>query len=170
MLGEIDGLAQAVLDQVRAWVARKDGSQQAIEQTVLKGLAASTEAVQELSLQLESGRLRREEAAALAEALSQVDQKLAFFQGCTMRRSTAQAVRFEDDAEPFAAEAEQLAAGAPSMPGIYELVEAYKRVEALEARVAELRSEIKSGTGPEPRVLDLPRARVLTARRTIGGA
>src|SRR2546428_12352703 len=100
MLGEIDRLAQAVLDQVRAWVARRDGSSQAIEQTVLKGLAASTEAVQELSLQLESGRLRREEAAALAEALSQGDQKLAVFQGCTMRRSTGQAGAVGGDGGP----------------------------------------------------------------------
>jgi hypothetical protein len=168
-LDEIEELAQAVLDQVRGWAAGRQGSPEAIERTVLRGLAASSEAVRELAQQLESGRLRGEEAAALGEAIEKADQRLAFFQGCTMRRSTAQALRRDDDAEPVAVEAERLAAAARGMAGLFELVEAYKRAEALEAQVAELRSALTSGTGPEPRVLDLPRARVLAARRTIGG-
>jgi len=165
ILGEIDGLAQAVLDQVRA-----RGRPEAIEQTVILGLTRSTEAVLHLSQQLESGRLPRDEAEALAEALSQVDQKLAFFQGCTMRRSSAQAARYGDDAEDYAVEAERLAETARSNGNIHDLVQAYKRLEALEARVVEVRGATKSGAGPELRVLDLPRARVLAARRVIGGA
>jgi len=166
-IAELEALSQTVIQRVAARVAPRD-----IEQTVLRGLELSTEAAQQLSLQLESAqRGRFEEVSYLSEALELAEQKLAFFLGSTMRRSVAAQLRGRDDAEVHAVQAERLAADACATGAIDRLVEAYKALEGLEARVVELRSAVKRGSsGPEPRVLDLPRARVLAARRSVGAA
>ena len=156
-----------VLQRVGAKAAPRD-----IEDAVLRGLELSAEAAQLLALQLESAqRGRHGEAADLAEALELAEQKLAFFLGSTMRRSVAAQLRGRDAAEAHAEQAESLAAEVCAAPALDRLVEAYKALEGLEARIVELRGSVKSGsTAPEPRVLDLPRARVLTARRLVGAA
>ena len=66
-------------------------------------------------------------------------------------------------------QAEHLAEAERDSRDLFRLVEAYKRLEGLEARVAEVRTALPPNA-PEPRVLDLPRARVLVARRIIGRA
>lgn len=167
VVSELEELSQAVLRQVRARTPARE-----IEAAVLKGLALSAEAEQQLSLQLESAQHGRgDEAAYLAEALEIAEQKLTFFLGCTMRRSVAAELRRGDDAERHAAAAERLADEVCATGAIDQLVEGYKALEGLEARIVEARGAIKSGsTAPEPRVLDLPRARVLAARRQVGAA
>lgn len=169
ILREVNGLADDVLAQVRALGAGERGSRRELEQLVLRGLQSAAEGLDQLSFELESARSSRQDVEPFAEALEFVEQKLAFFQGCTMRRSAGQ-LGLEDEAEDYARDAERLAQLAAGMPGIYELVEAYKATEALEQRIVGLRGAAKSGSAPEPRVLDLPRARVLAARRTIGAA
>lgn len=165
ILSDLTELAQRVIDQVR------DGSDlSSIEQSVLQGLEASAEGRDQLSQMLELGRVPKNEAEVVADVLSQVEQKLAFFQGCTMRRSASLHRGQQDDADPFAREAEQLAAQARTGLGLDWLIQAYKRTESLEAGIVELRGANKSGTSPEPRVLDLPRTRLLVARRVIGSA
>ena len=140
---------------------------QAIEQAVMAGLLASLEALQELGVMLESAQNGRQDVEVVSEALEEMDRKRAFFLGCTMRRSSQLPPRM-DDAIPHAEQAERIAAGVASSSDIDQLVQAYKATEALEARITELRGSAKSGSAPEPRVLDLPRARVLVARRAIG--
>jgi hypothetical protein len=169
ILEDVNGLAQVLVDQVAAFVAGKGGSTQAMEQEALRGLTVASEALEELSQLLESARMGRQDAEPVADALTQVEQKLAFFLGCTMRRSAAHGP-YEGQAEGHARHAERLAAEALAMAGLFELIEAYKKTEALEAGIVELRGSSKSGTAPEPRVLDLPRARVLVARRALGAA
>ena len=164
VLAALADLAQQVIDQVLAGAAR-----QAIERTVLRGLQESSEARDQLGQVLEMGRVPKNEAEAVADALAQVEQKVAFFQGCTTRRSSLFHAG-DDEALACAIESEQLAEQVRQAPALDRLIEAYKRTEALEAQIATLRESNKSGTGPEPRVLDLPRARVLVARRAIGAA
>jgi hypothetical protein len=135
---------------------------------VLTGLQDSAETRDRIEQMLETGRVQRQEVEAMAEMLAQADQKVVFFQGCTMRRSSW--LRDDSDAERCAADGEELASGARRGAGLEWLIQAYKRTEALEGEILQLREERKSGTGPEPRILDLPRARVLAARRTIGAA
>ncbi len=168
ILDDVNGLAQRMMDQVGAFAAGGGGARQPLEQTALKGLAASGQALEELSQMLESARMSRQDAEPIADAIGLVEQKLAFFQGCTMRRSAARG--HDEDAEDCASEAEELAAAVLRTGGLFELIEAYKKTEALEAEIAELRGAIKPPPVPEPRVLDLPRARVLVARRAIGAA
>ncbi|MFI5266300.1 MAG: hypothetical protein ACHQ7M_02880 [Chloroflexota bacterium] len=167
VVAELEAISHTVVRQVTARAATRE-----IEQAVLRGLELSTEAAQRFSQQLESAQHgRRDEVSYLSEALELAEQKLAFFLGSTMRRSVAAQLRGRDDAEAHAEQAERLAADACATPAIDRLVEAYKALEGLEARIVELRGSIKSGsTGPEPRVLDLPRARVLAARRSVGAA
>jgi hypothetical protein len=167
VVAELDALSQTVIRQVTARAAPRD-----IEQLILRGLELSTEGVQQLSQQLESAQHgRRDDVSYLSEALEITEQKLAFFLGSTMRRSVAAQLRARDDAEAHAEQAERVAADACAVRALDHLVEAYKALEGLEARIVELRGSIKSGsTGPEPRVLDLPRARVLVARRSVGAA
>jgi len=86
-----------------------------------------------------------------------------------MRRSSLSAAR-SDGSAAYAAQAERLAAESRAAGTIDRLVEAYKAVEGIEARIVDLRGSAKSGTAPEPRVLDIARARVLVARRAIGAA
>jgi len=166
LIRELNDLAQTAVEQVRHGRSARG----ALEQTVLRGVAVGVEATQELAFMLESAQGGRKAAEELAEMLEDVERKRIFFQSCTMRRSAAPSGGRDDEAEADAAEAEQLAVRACTSPAIDRLVEAYKATEALEARIAELRGSAKSATGPEPRVLDLPRARVLVARRAIGGA
>jgi hypothetical protein len=167
LVAELERLSQSVVRQVGDRAAPR-----LIEEAVLRGLELSTDAAQQLSQQLDSAQVgRRDEVEFLSEALEIAEQKLAFFLGCTMRRSVATQIRGRDDAEGHAAEAERLAASACASPELFQLVQTYKALEGLEARVVELRAEIKSGSsGAEPRVLDLPRARVLAARRAVGAA
>ena len=167
VMAELEELSRAVLRQVRA-----RGPARELEAAVLEGLAVSSEAVQRLSLQLDSAQHGRgDEAAYFAEALEVAEQKLAFFLGCTMRRSVAAELRRGDDAEAHAEAAERLAEEVCASGAIDQLVEGYKALEGLEARIVEARGAIKSGSAaPEPRVLDLPRARVLAARRQVGAA
>jgi hypothetical protein len=167
LLASLAERAQQVIDHVRAEQARAD--RRLVEETVLQGLEESTAGRDQLSRMVESGRVPRQEAEAVTEALAQVEQKLAFFQGCTMRRSSRPPGGQDEHANAHAEESERLAAQAQDEPGLDQLIEAYKRTEWLEARILELREVARSGTGPEPRVLDLPRTRVLVARRTIGG-
>ena len=166
---DVNTLAQAVVDQVSAFVAGRTAAKQPIEQAALNGLVASAGALDELGQMLESTRVGRQDAEPVAEAVTFVDQKLAFFQGCTVRRSAAHGP-YEEEAEGHALAAEQLAQEALAAGGLFELIEAYKLTEALEASIVELRGNSKSGASPEPRVLDLPRARVLVARRALGAA
>jgi len=152
-------------------VVRAVGSQanpREIEQAVLRGLTLSGEALQALGYLLESAQNGRQSTEGISEAIEDVDRKRMFFQGCTMRRSS-QLPPAMDDARPVAERAERLAEGMRGVRDIDRLVEAYKATEALEAEIAELRGSAKAGSAPEPRVLDLPRARVLVARRAIGG-
>lgn len=167
VISELEDLSQDVIRHVRSRAAPRD-----IELAVLKGLALSTEVTQQLSLQLDSAQHgRRDEVAYLSEALETAEQKLAFFLGCTMRRSVAAELRRGDAADVHAQEAERVAAEVCASGAIDRLVEGYKVLEGLEARIVEARGAIKSGsTAPEPRVLDLPRARVLAARRAVGAA
>ncbi|HEY8694065.1 MAG TPA: hypothetical protein VIR57_15145 [Chloroflexota bacterium] len=167
IIDDMEALSRTVIQQVVARAAPR-----AIEEAVLRGLDLSTEAAQHLSLQLDSAqRGRHDEVSYLSEALEVADQKLAFFLGSTMRRSVAAQLRGRDDAEAHAEQAERVAAEACATHALDRLVEAYKALEGLEARIVELRGTIKSGgSGPEPRVLDLPRARVLAARRSVGAA
>jgi hypothetical protein len=169
ILAAISQLSQDVIDQV-VRLRQGQGDRRLVEQAVLSGLEESTEGRDQLSQMLEMGRIPRHEAEAVADALAQIEQKLVFFQGCTMRRSSLPPRGDDEEAELYAAQSEQLAGEARDGPGLDWLIEAYKRTEALEARILELRESSKSGTGPEPRVLDLPRARVLVSRRTIGAA
>lgn len=166
-IAELEALSRAVLRQVAERASPRE-----LEQTVLRGLELSTEAAQELGLQLDSAQHgRRDEVAYLSEALELAEQKLAFFLGSTMRRSVAAQLRGRDDAEEHAEAAERLAAQVCAGGALDQLVEAYKALEGLELRIVELRGAVKSGsTAPEPRVLDLPRARVLAARRAVGTA
>lgn len=166
ILSDLTELAQNVIDQVRV-----GADLSSIEQSVLEGLEASAEGRDQLSQMLELGRVPKNEAEVVADVLAQVEQKLSFFQGCTARRSALPHGRQQDgEAEAYAQEAEQLAVQARTGAALDWLIQAYKRTELLEARIAEVRDANKSGTGPEPRVLDLPRTRLLVARRVIGAA
>jgi hypothetical protein len=165
---EVNDLAQAVVAQVREHVNGRSGEPQAIEKTVLTGLEASLGALQELGVMLDSAQNSHQDVEAVSEAMEEMDRKRAFFVGCTQRRSSRLPAHM-DDAIPHAEQAERVAAGVAASRDIDQLVQAYKATEALEARIMELRGSAKSGASPEPRVLDLPRARVLVARRTIGG-
>ena len=164
-LARLEDLAGSVIEQVsgRAQVARDT-----TERLVLSGLQESAETRDRIDQMLETGRVQRQEVEAVAEMLAQAEQKLAFFQGCTMRRSSW--LRDDTDADACAAEGEHLATSARAGASLERLIQAYKRTEALEGEILQLREERKSGTGPEPRILDLPRARVLAARRTVGAA
>lgn len=169
ILADVNDLSDAVLAQVRS-VAAGGGRRSELERLVLQGLESANEGAEQLGFELESARSSRQDVDWIVEALALVEQKVAFFQGCTMRRSAGQMGQ-EEEAGSHAAEAERLAAQASSMGGIFELVEAYKATEALEQRIVGLRGSAKAGgSSPEPRVLDLPRARVLAARRVIGAA
>lgn len=168
----VDGLsrlASAIADQVNALARGSSANRQALEKAVLDGLAAAGAIVQDLEMALESARLARQGAGELVEALYQAEQKLAFFQGCTMRRS-ASALAKQGDLEGWAGQAERLAQAADPAAGLERLVEAYKATEAIEARIVQARGAGKTSAAPEPRILDLPRARVLAARRAIGAA
>src|SRR5579883_418758 len=123
ILADVNELSEAVLTRVRA-----RGSRQEIETLVFEGIQVAAEGAAQLEFELESARSSRQDVDWIVEALTIVEQKLAFFQGCTMRRSAAQ-LGNEPRAEAHAVEAEELASRAPSMPGIFELVEAYKATE-----------------------------------------
>ncbi len=154
LVAEVSGLADVVMAGVTDLVGGGTGTVQDVEQAVLRGLAASAQDVE-----------------PLAAALATVEQKQAFFQGCTMRRSLLGAAGRDDRPERCAEQAEALAVAARSMTAVDQLVEAYEAAEGLEARIVELRGTMKGGAAnPEPRTLDLPRARVLVARRAIGAA
>src|SRR5579859_7223174 len=152
ILADINELSDSVLALVRQRSSRQD-----IERQIFQGLETAAEGQQQLEHELESARSSPQDVEWLIEALTLVEQKLAFFQGCTMRRSAAQMGR-EPEAEAHAREAEELAAQAPSMPGIFELVEAYKATEQLEQRILGLRESDRGSAVREPRILDLPRA------------
>ncbi len=171
LVAEVSGLADVVMAGVTDLVGGGTGTVQDVEQAVLRGLAASAEAIEQLSFLIESARSARQDVEPLAAALATVEQKQAFFQGCTMRRSLLGAAGRDDRPERCAEQAEALAVAARSMTAVDQLVEAYKAAEGLEARIVELRGTMKGGAAnPEPRTLDLPRARVLVARRAIGAA
>ena len=160
---QLEELAGAVIDGV----GRRQGQGQ-VEQAALRGLEAGLEAVQQLTSMLDSPLRSQDDTEVLVEALADAEQRLAFFQGCTMRRSSLP--RYDDEAEEYAQQAEALAAQVRAAPAVDRLVEAYKQLEGLESRIVAVRAAAKSGAGPEPRVLDLPRARVLVARRAVGRA
>jgi len=163
---QLNAIAGEVTAAVRT-LPRASGSRPAaIEQAVLRGLEASVEAQQQLIQALDSAGPTSQDIEPISEALEQVEQKLAFFHGCTMRRSSLD--REDEEADEYARQAEAVAGAVSETQAIDQLVEAYKATEGLEGRVVELRGQAKSGSGPEPRVLDLPRARVLAARRLIG--
>ena len=164
---ELNALAQEVVTSVRALVDDGRGSPQAVETAALAGLAGSAEALQELGFMLEAAQNSHDDTEAISEAIEDAERKRAFFQGCTMRRSAFVPPHL-DDAAPLAETAESVARSVAGSRDVDQLVEAYKATEALEGQVVELRGSAKSGTAPEPRVLDLPRARVLVARRAIG--
>src|SRR5579872_6936777 len=114
MVGELEDLSRTF---VRLLTSR--GPLREVEDAVLQGLELSGEAVQQLSLQLESAQHRRgDEAAYFAEALEAAEQKLTFFLASTMRRSVATQLRGRDDAEAFAEDAERLAAEVCAAPAL----------------------------------------------------
>ncbi|HUZ77416.1 MAG TPA: hypothetical protein VMV93_07535 [Chloroflexota bacterium] len=169
ILSSANDLADAVTAQVSGLAYGQACSRQALESVVLSGLGRASEAVRRLSQALDSAQLSLQPTAGFSAALAMADQRLAFFQGCTMRRSSAHPPAPE--AEQCAEAAEQRAQAACASGAMDRLVEAYKALEGLEARVAEIRAASASPSGaPEPRVLDLPRARILVARRAIGSA
>lgn len=169
ILDEVDALAQSVIDDVGTLMNGSNSATGSIEKAVLRGIAVGTEGVQQLSVALERAQSAQRGTEPISEALSHVEQKLTFFQGCTMRRSAA-IPSHREQADALAGEAEGVSATACRAPDIDGLVQAYKAIESLEARIMDLRASIRGSEGPEPRVLDLPRARILVARRAVGAA
>jgi hypothetical protein len=169
VVGDVDGLSQNVIRLVLAFVNGRGVAKRDIEDAVLHGLVESAEAAEQLNRRLESARSGRQEVDGLVEALEVVEQKVAFFQGCTMRRSAAFG-HPDEDAEAHAREAERLAGEARGSGSLERLVETYKLLERLEGQIIRLRGDPKANPTPEPRVLDIERARVLVARRLVGAA
>ncbi|MBV8085234.1 MAG: hypothetical protein JO247_10515 [Chloroflexi bacterium] len=169
IVGEVDGLSQNVIRLVLAFVNGRGVGKRDIEDAVLRGLIESAEAAEQLNRRLESVRAGRQEVDGVVEALEVVEQKVAFFQGCTMRRSAAFGSP-DQDAEAHARDAERISAEARASGSLERLVETYKSLERLEGQIIRLRGDPKASPTPEPRVLDLERARVLVARRLVGAA
>ncbi|MBV9121573.1 MAG: hypothetical protein JOZ39_12765 [Chloroflexi bacterium] len=168
-LAELESQSRRIISAVTssergAALARKE-----MEGLVLSGLDLAIQASNRLTQMLDSAQTAGQDVEPISEMLGIAEQKLAFFLGCTMRRSAL--TSRDTDAERCAAEAEQLAGQVTTNPRLDLLVEAYKRLERIEGEIVALRGAgAGGGSTPEPRVLDLPRTRVLAARRRVGGA